>query len=1386
MKKNLKSVAGYAAVAVKAILVMVSVLFLSVNFSSCDTGIDDEINKGTGCTDCPDPNPDPDPEKKVDYIDHYGCTMVYMEEGWSRKNAEFTRSAEYSVDASDGGVFNDATMQYLADIVYTDGTTQNANAEYEVRSSFVGFGFRNTLYVAAGEAASFNEDPTIETTNASNGVVTFVKWERKTLAFLANTFNSVKSLTIGGKTMNDLCDANVEYKYTGSELIADGDSANYHMYNLRVYGDATVSYSGDTSTKNFYIVQRIAEAKEGGVTPPEETDPEVVDYQIVNENINSNGIYTGDLEEILSDGSTNKVGTINFTYQYSFQNESPKTVQVNELTYTKLSPSYGENIRTGEVRVLNQFDCNITLTGMMNTAVMMINRGSLTFTGYWEYPVLLAPNGKEIELLHNVAEVRANNITDGGVQGNQMVVTMTADGSFGSNSKQLSSTITLVKSNGGSGDGENIQTGAYAKDQRIEGGWIKWTLVRTFSNAENTETAMSIEHKYNLSVEERKYTQYRTYNAATPSMNLVSSSSFNEGNYSGTFSQYTSTFVYADFRNTISSEGRTSISYKDGNFDVDVWSASLLVEKQGVTFGRQNISNSEDVEKYIDLINYTLFAGNTGVKSGEQEVEYSKSIEKTDVITKGVTKGEVTEDGKLHYTYWIKHSEKPELNSETEYTLDLQGVITSKQIAGWTTTAEKAGLSLINPTLNYTTAMDYNYGSNRGNVEAYASMVENFTVTHDGVDYQLSVNGTVNGSVTRTSSSSTQNVYRVTSELKADGVVIARDAADAIETIKAEVVDEITYDVQKVKVENGKLYYNEITRHSVNTDQNTSVEKSIPLEYSINTTAVNDWTAKEGATGISLNSHSQNYSGAKDYIFGSNRGNNVVNASLKTTYTVTFMNEEYTLTVTGAVQASVAMTGSTSTTNVYTVTGKLLADGVEVAADSDNCVETVEPTETDEVSYSVEKKGVSGDRLYYYEITRHSLNTDEDSKVEKSIPLVYSITATACNDWTAKEGAAGISLNSTSQNYSGAKAYTFGSNRGNHTVNASLQTSYNVSFQGKSYSLTISGKVNASISRTAYTSTTNTYTFTGMLLADNVQIASDNDNCVETVEPNETDKVTYSVEKIGVENGKLYYNEIETHTVNSDQNKTAKKSVDLIYSLNVRATADWEAEEGATGINLTTSSQNYNGARDYLFGSNRGNNTVTASLQTSYVVVYGGTNHTLTVNGTVNGNITRTSSTSNTNTYTFTGTLLADGVALVSKTDNCVETVKEKIDLDYYGIANVYSAVTFDTNAKPYVTFAAVYKNGMCIVKNANNVEVARGKAPNGTVTEQAGVPVRIQDMGDYYLYTDVNGNMIGEVPMTEIVIHGYPNGILSADTNVSESNVTVSNKYGSATFGNY
>ena len=147
---------------------------------------------------------------------------------------------------------------------------------------------------------------------------------------------------------------------------------------------------------------------------------------------------------------------------------------------------------------------------------------------------------------------------------------------------------------------------------------------------------------------------------------------------------------------------------------------------------------------------------------------------------------------------------------------------------------------------------------------------------------------------------------------------------------------------------------------------------------------------------------------------------------------------------------------------------------------------------------------------------------------------------------------------------------------------------------------------------------------------------------------------------------------------------------------------------------------------------------------------------------------------------------LADGVEVAADSDNCVETIKSK-PTQKIGAVAYYSAVTFDTNGNPYVTFATVYENGNCIVKKANNVEVARGTNPGGTVTEMGGVPVRIVDNNTVYYYYRADGSAIGAVPMSEITIKGYPSGILSVKETVNaDGSVTLSNEYGSATFGAY
>ena len=310
-----------------------------------------------------------------------------------------------------------------------------------------------------------------------------------------------------------------------------------------------------------------------------------------------------------------------------------------------------------------------------------------------------------------------------------------------------------------------------------------------------------------------------------------------------------------------------------------------------------------------------------------------------------------------------------------------------------------------------------------------------------------------------------------------------------------------------MKVENGKLYYNEIEIHTINTELNKTVEKSMNLSYSLTAIATNDWTAKAGSTGIALTSYAQNYTTAKDYIFGSNRGNNTAKANLQTEYTVTYMGNTYTLSVSGTVNASVNLTSSTSTANTYTFTAKLFADGVEIAKDSDTAIETIEEEEKPEedvVTYNVEKVGVRGNKLYYNEIESHSVNTELNKSVEKSVNLVYSFGVAACNDWTVMEGeATGLTLNASSFNYTSAKNYVFGSNRGDNIATANLQTSYSVSYMGNTYTLTIAGTVTGMVNKTASTATSNTYTFTGKLYADGVEIASDSDTAVETIEKEE-------------------------------------------------------------------------------------------------------------------------------------------------------------------------------------------------------------------------------------------------------------------------------------------
>ena len=950
MLRTLNSAAMNALAAVKNIFVMFSVIFaigMVGCLTSCDTGIDDVVVNQTPCEtgDCDDPdNPTTDPEAKVESVEKMGCDFGAIT--WSAENATLTKAAsDYTYANRDGGVFGKQTVNYLYSVIY-NLTDKNYDGQksYTLNNAVAAFNYKNIRYLAKGGDAIFNNEPEI----TKDGNVTVLTWgEKEHIAFLATSIPSVSSLTIEGIEKRDLCNNGVSYTYESFEFFDNGEDDEYYHKTLRVYGIAEVSDAAENATQKFYIDKTYYIAKEGGITPPTPSEKEPIKYDLINKDETTNGV-TGDLEVTYDDGSKEILGEINIRLNHSTFNNAEQTIKVNDFSYSKLEPSYANNLATGNVRTDSQLGCQISITEYKNTITMRTSKATCVMGGYWEYPVVIDPLGGEHAWDLTGWELSENSITDDGGNGNKMVLTYKASASYFSANETITSIVNLVKENGG-GSEDTYQTGAYAKDQRIEGKYIKWTLVRTYNNTNESETPMMIAHLGSVETESRKSTNDRTYAATTPSMVLKSQENFTDGNYSGTLSSYTSTFSYPDFTNVVTSQARNIVNYNDNGFDISVWNENLLLQKSGVDKGTSNISSDSSVKKYLDKINYSLKNGGTECATGIQEVEYSEK------------------------------------------------------------------------------------------------------------------------------------------------------ASDQTPDQDPDPQPEYTYTVEKDKVEGNKLYFFKITKDK-NSGEIISQERgSEYLVFSLHAAACADWTVKEGeATGISLTTTSHSYSGEKEYTFASNRGNCSATASLQTEYSVTFMGNTYTLSISGSVDGAVSKTSSTSTSNTYTFTASLLADGVTIATDSDQAVETVEKEEEkpeDEITRSVEKIGVSGNNLNYYYIVKHSVNTELDSKTQHSVPVDASVTATACADWTAKEGETGMSLTTSSHSYSGAQNYTFGSNRGNCTANASLQESYVVTHDGQNFTLTVSGSVTGSVSKSG-----NTYTFTANVLADGSVVASASDTAIETVE----------------------------------------------------------------------------------------------------------------------------------------------------------------------------------------------------------------------------------------------------------------------------------------------
>lgn len=938
MLRTTNSAAMRAIVAVMNVIMAFCAFFvLNLGFTSCDTGIDDVAVNQKPCEtgDCDDPdNPTTDPEAKVESVEKMGCDFGAIT--WSAENATLTKAASYTYANRDGGVFGKQTVNYLYSVIY-NLTDKNYDGQksYTLNNAVAAFNYKNIRYLAKGGDAIFNNEPEI----TKDGNVTVLTWgEKEHIAFLATSIPSVSSLTIEGIEKRDLCNNGVSYTYESFEFFDNGEDDEYYHKTLRVYGIAEVSDAAENATQKFYIDKTYYIAKENGITPPQPSEKEPIKYDITNKDITNSGV-TGDLVVTYDDGSKETLGKINIRLNHSTFNNAEQTIKVNNFDYEKLEASYAENLTTGNVRSDNQLGCQISITEYKNTITMRTSKATCVMGGIWEFPIVIDPLGGEHTWEGLTGwELSENSITDDGGNGNRMVLTYTANADY-NGSMTIKSIVNLVKENGG---GETYQTGAYAKDQRIEGKYIKWTLVRTYNNTNESETPMMIAHLGNVETEARKATQDRSYAATTPEMILKSQENFTDGNYSGTLSTYTSTFSYPDFTNVVTSQARNVVNYNDNGFEVKVWNENLLLQKSGVDKGTTNISSNASYKKYLDKINYSLKNGGTECATGIQEVEYSEEATPIDPTpdpeyTYLVEKDKI--EGTMLYFFKItKNKDNGEIISKNRDSQSLVFSLNTTACADWSIKeGEAAGMTLTSSSFNYSSAKDYVFGSNRGDNKAAVSLQTEYKVTFGDQEFTLSVDGEVKGEVAKTSSTSTSNTYTFTASLYVDGVKVASDSDQAVETINKGEEDKITRSVEKIGVSGGMLNYYYIVKHSVQTNLDSRTQHSVPVEASATATACADWTIMSGeVTGLTLSATSFSYVGNQDYVFGSNRGNNIVNAYLKEKYVVTHDGQDFELTVTGSITGSVSKSG-----NNYTFTGKVLADGVEVAASSDVAVETV-------------------------------------------------------------------------------------------------------------------------------------------------------------------------------------------------------------------------------------------------------------------------------------------------------------------------------------------------------------------------------------------------------------------------------------------------------------
>ena len=576
----------------------------------------------------PEPQPTPVVVSNVSF-DH--CQFQNI--NWVAENAQFNvlKSRSQELEAF---VAATTTKNVVANIEYSDGSVVTESKQYSETNKFGFYGLSE--YREISDMSIFDAQPQkIEVEeNLVNAQGFLFNFNGVKIYSIVSSQKSSNEVTFHGRAIST-CTNEWTLEFQGASYYAHGASYEkegkiYTPYNITLSFKASVDGGGAEKEGTIILnVKNVLHVKDAPVKEPE---PEFMGYVWEDENITWNGdklVTSGTLREIWSDGSKRNPVHKSCELNWSVASPADQVKYVDNLFWNTKNVSQNNYLDGSSSRdgyTIKNYSSKVTLTA---------NYFSCEFSGTYEKASFVAPNGETIEMLApellfdgTVAQEGAEG-KDGDYQTLDVKVSTTAN--IYGKSKSLASNVRLMVYVAPTPDPDPVQTGMYVENERVDGDYIVFDIVKVFDTKPEERSTEKFLHGCGMEVENALTTQARQYGVLNTNPSKKSETSFTAlgGKVNGVTEAWENVFYYQDFNNTITYYYPAKLTYSENGFTDAININTAVVNKTGSETATAPSKETENSKTYNDKIYYSMLFGGEEVDNGVQTVVFTETVEPT-------------------------------------------------------------------------------------------------------------------------------------------------------------------------------------------------------------------------------------------------------------------------------------------------------------------------------------------------------------------------------------------------------------------------------------------------------------------------------------------------------------------------------------------------------------------------------------------------------------------------------------------------------------------------------------------------------------------------------------------------------------------------------------